>query len=147
MKEISSQIAIDAPIATVWKCLADLGHWKDWNPIVTEASGDLAIGSTLHITMCGIDDQKGHKYSPVVTMCKAPNKFHWKAKMMAGFLFTNGKIFELEETSSGTRLLHVETFSGLLVPLFWSKLNKGVKPMIQSMNTALKTLAEQGEVS
>lgn len=58
--------------------------------------------------------------------------------MMAGFLFTNDKIFKLKETSSGTRLIHKETFAGLLVPMCWKKLNEHVAPMLNSMNEALK---------
>ena len=56
---------------------------------------------------------------------------------------TNDKVFELEEISSGTRLIHKELFSGMLVPVFWGKLNKGVIPMLKSMNEALKIKAEK----
>ena len=63
--------------------------------------------------------------------------------MMAEFLFTNDKVFELEETGSGTRLIHKELFSGLLVPLFGSMLKEGVPSMLQSMNEALKAKAEK----
>ena len=63
--------------------------------------------------------------------------------MLAGFIFTNDKIFQLEETNSGTRLTHKEMFSGLLTPLFCGQMEKGVPPMLKSMNIALKDLAEK----
>ena len=62
---------------------------------------------------------------------------------MAGFLFTNDKVFELEETRFGTRLVHKELFGGILVPLFWGKLNSAVPSMLKSMNEALKKMAEK----
>jgi len=63
--------------------------------------------------------------------------------MMFEFLFTNDKVFEFEETRSGTLLIHKELFSGMLVPLFWGYLNNGVPPMLNSMNEALKKTAEK----
>jgi len=63
--------------------------------------------------------------------------------MMVGFLFTNDKIFELEETATGTRLVHKELFSGMLSPLFCEQMEKGVPPMLNAMNKALKELVEK----
>ena len=83
------------------------------------------------------------KYRPIVTNVEEPKSFRWRGVMMAGFLMTNDKVFELEEISSGTRLIHKELFSGMLVPVFWGKLNKGVIPMLKSMNEALKIKAEK----
>ena len=62
--------------------------------------------------------------------------------MMAGFIFTNDKVFELHETSTGTRVVHKELFSGLLAPIFCGQMEKGVPPMLEAMNQALKQLAE-----
>jgi hypothetical protein len=94
--------------------------------------------------MCGHDDKDGPKYMPKITQFDAPTFFRWRAKMMAGFIFTNDKTFELEETPSGTRLVHKELYSGIMASLFWKKLDNAVPSMLNSMNSALKTLAEQG---
>jgi len=85
----------------------------------------------------------GPKYNPIITELEEPNYFRWRAHMLAGFVFTNDKIFELEETNSGTRLTHKEMFSGLLAPIFCGQMEKGVPPMLNSMNKALKELAEK----
>lgn len=143
MRELRSEIEIAASITKVWSTLTDLEHWKEWNPTVNQASGEASLGSKLSITMCGKDGKDMNKYMPVVTNIEEPLSFRWRAKMMAGFLFTNDKVFELEEIASGTRLIHIEAFSGFLVPMFWSKLNKGVLPMLKSMNDALKITVEK----
>jgi len=143
MREIRTEIEIAAPLTKVWSILTDFDNWKKWNPIVNQASGVASPGSKLSITMSCTDGKDGNNYMPIVTNVEEPKFFRWRAKMMAEFLFTNDKVFELEEIGSGTRLIHLEKFSGILVPMFWSKLNKGVLPMLKSMNDALKIIAEK----
>ena len=142
MRELRTEIEIAAPIAEVWSILTDFNNWKDWNPI-GEASGVATLGSKLSVTMRCDDGKDGQTYLPVITNLDEPKAFRWRAVMMAGFLFTNDKVFELEEVSSGTRLIHKEEFSGILVPLFWSKMEKGALPMLKKMNDALKVKAEK----
>ncbi len=143
MREIRTEIEINVPPTTVWSILTDFHTWKEWSPIINQASGVASLGSELNITMRGDDGKDGPKYMPIITNFEEPKFFRWRAKMMAEFLFTNDKVFELEETGSGTRLIHKELFSGMLVPLFWSKLETGVPPMLNSMNDALKRIAEK----
>lgn len=143
MREVRTEIEIAAPSTKVWSILTDFNNWKEWNPIINQASGVASLGSELSITMRNEDGKDGPKYMPIITILQQPKSFRWRAKMMSEFVFTNDKVFELEETSSGTRLIHKELFSGMLVPLFWSKLNKGVVPMLKSMNDALKKTAEK----
>jgi len=144
MQEIRTEIEIAAPPAKVWSILTDISKWQDWNPVINKSSGTAAIGSELNITMCGKEDGKdGPNYSPTVTKLEEAKKFSWRATMMAGFIFTNGKIIELEETSSGTRLVHKETFSGMMAAMMRGQMEKGVPPMLNKFNNALKELAEK----
>lgn len=144
MQEIRTEIDIAAPATKVWGILTDINHWQDWNPIIIQASGDAARDARLDITMCGKNGKDGPRYKPLITNLEAPKSFHWRAKMLAGFLFTNDKVIELEETGTGTRLVHKELFSGLLAPLFCKQMEAGVTPMLNSMNDALKKAAETG---
>ena len=143
MREIRTEIEIAAPPTKVWSILTDFDNWKNWNPIVIQASGTASLGSELSVTMRGKDGKDAQKYMPIITNFEEPKFFRWRAKMMAQFLFTNDKVFELEEMGSGTRLIHKELFSGMMVPLMWSFFDKGVPPMLKSMNDALKSLAEK----
>lgn len=143
MREIRSEIEIAAPISKVWSLLTDFNSWKEWNPITNEASGDATIGSKLSFTMCGKNGKDGPKYSPTVIVCENPTLFRWRVKMMAGLLFTNDRIFELKETSTGTHLVNTEAFGGAMAAMSWGKLKQFVPPMLNSMNEALKKLAEK----
>jgi hypothetical protein len=143
MREIRTEIEIAASPTKVWSILTDFDSWEEWSPIINQASGVASLGSELSITMRGEDGKDGPKYMPIITNFEKPKFFRWRGKMMAEFVMTNDKVFELEETGSGTRLIHKELFSGMLVPLFWSKFNEHVPSMLNSMNDALKTKAEK----
>ncbi|SMF27237.1 SRPBCC domain-containing protein [Pseudobacteriovorax antillogorgiicola] len=147
MREISTEIEIAAPVEKVWEIVTDIEGWQEWSPIINQSNGTASLGSKLSITMCGeIGDKSkaGPKYEPVITVFEEPRNLSWRATMMAGFVFTNGKVIELEKTDSGTRLVHKETFSGLMVPMMWGQVQTNVPKMLDSMNQALKTLAESG---
>ena len=144
MQEIKTEIEISAPPSKVWSIISDINNWKEWSPIINDSQGTATVGSELTITMIGKEEDKdGPKYNPIITELDKPNYLRWRAHMLAGFIFTNYKIFELEETGSGTRLTHTESFTGLLAPIFCSQMEKGVPPMLNSMNKALKDLAEK----
>jgi len=145
-REIRTEIEISAPVAEVWSILTNIDEWSEWSPIINRSSGKASLGSALNITMMSKEEGKdGPKYNPVVTIFDEPNSFRWRAKMMAEFVFTNDKVFELEETTVGTRLVHKELFSGMMVPMFWSSVEKEVPSMLNSMNEALKAKAEKNK--
>jgi len=144
LQEVKTEIEISAPPSKVWSIISDINNWQEWSPIIKESHGNASVGSELTITMIGKEKGKdGPKYNPIITELEEPNYFRWRAHMLTGFIFTNYKIFELEETSSGTRLTHTESFKGLLAPIFCGQMEKGVPPMLNSMNKALKDLAEK----
>lgn len=144
MQEIKTEIEIFAPPVKVWSIIVDIDTWHEWSPIINASQGEPTLGSKLSITMMGKEKGKdGPKYNPVVTELKEQAYFRWRAKMLVGFIFTNDKIFKLEETEAGTRLIHIETFKGLMAPLMSSSVEKNVPSMLDSMNAALKELAEK----
>ena len=143
MHEIKTEIEIAAPPEKVWEALSDINTWQDWSPIINKSSGVAQVGSKVDITMMGKEKgQDGPQYSPEITQLEEAKYFHWRAKMMAGFIFTNDKVFELEKTATGTKLIHKELFKGLMLPLMCGQLDKNVPGMLDSMNQALKKLVE-----
>jgi hypothetical protein len=53
------------------------------------------------------------------------------------------RVIELEKTDTGTKVTHKETFKGLMEALMKEQMEKGVPPMLNTMNEALKKKAEQ----
>jgi len=144
MQTVKTEIEINAPPEKVWNIITDIGKWQEWSPTINRSEGAAAVGSTLTITMMSKEpDKDGPRYSPKLIQMDEPTYFHWRAHMMAGFIFTNDKIIELEPTATGTKMTHIETFKGLMAPLMRGQLEKGVPPMLNMMNEALKNTAEQ----
>ena len=144
IQQVKTEIDISAPPSKVWDIITDINKWQEWSPIINGSQGKSAIGSKLTITMISKEEGKdGPKYNPVITELKEPTYFHWRAHMLSEFIFTNEKIFKLEETATGTHLTHIETFKGLMAPIMSEAMKKNVPPMLDSMNKALKELAEK----
>lgn len=144
MREIQTEIEIATSPEAVWDVVTDIDKWSEWSPIINQSSGSASLGSELTITMIGKGESNGPNYSPVVTVFEKPTLFRWRGKMISEFMFTNDKVFELVKTEIGTRVIHKELFKGVLVPLFWGKLNESVPSMLDSMNAALKEKLESG---
>ena len=144
MQVITTEIEISAPPEKVWTILADINKWHEWSPIINKSSGEFSEGAHLNITMMGKQTgEDGPQYKPTLIKL-VPNEYlSWSAKMMAGFIFTNGKIIELTKTEDGTKLVHKETFKGLMAPLMCGQMETSVPPMLKMMNLALKKLAEK----
>ena len=49
MKELLTEIVIDASPEKVWKTLTDLDKYPDWNPFICHAVGKAEIGNTVDI--------------------------------------------------------------------------------------------------
>lgn len=144
MQTVTTEIEILAPPEKVWSIITDIDKWQDWSPTINASQGEAAVGSTVTITMMSKEAGKdGPKYSPKIIQMDEPTYFHWRAHMMAGFIFTNDKIIELEKTDLGTKVTHKETFKGLMAAIMKGQMDKGVPPMLNGMNEALKKLAEQ----
>ena len=47
MKELSTQIEINAKAARVWAILTDFGRYAKWNHFITRAEGEVKEGSRL----------------------------------------------------------------------------------------------------
>jgi uncharacterized protein YndB with AHSA1/START domain len=63
MREIRTEIEIAAPLTKVWSIPTDFDNWKEWNPIINQASGVASLGSKLSITMCSEDGKDGEKHA------------------------------------------------------------------------------------
>ena len=51
MKQIQTEILINAPIEKVWAILTDLHAYAEWNPFIRKIEGNLQLDSQLTVTM------------------------------------------------------------------------------------------------
>ena len=47
MKEIYSEIEINAPANVVWDIITDFDNYPEWNPFIMEISGNQIVGKQI----------------------------------------------------------------------------------------------------
>lgn len=142
MRELKTEIQISSNPDKVWEIITDLPGWSKWNPIVNKMEGKLEVGAALFITMCDDKGNDSKSYKAIITAIDEKKRFSFIGIMMAKFMFSAERIIELEDSQGGTLFIQREIYTGLMVPLFWKKLNEQASSMLNSMNEALKNKAE-----
>jgi hypothetical protein len=141
MFTLHTEIDIDAPPEAVWATLTDTGKLGEWNPFIHELKGDLAVGRTLDVTL-GAPGRSLMRFKPEVLRADANRELRWRGKLFVRGLLDGEHAFELHATEHGTRFLHHERFTGVLVPLLRGLLERDTRPGLEAMNAALKERAE-----
>ncbi|MCA9315228.1 MAG: SRPBCC domain-containing protein [Planctomycetes bacterium] len=142
MTELHTEIAIEAPADVVWSILTDVEHWSEWNPFLTQGSGVLAPGAKLRVTFQP-PGGKPMTLRPIVLAVDPPRELRWRGRLLMPGIFTGEHAFLLESTSStSTRFVQSERFTGILVPFLKKMLTGPTQQGFLAMNEALKTRAE-----
>jgi hypothetical protein len=141
MRELRREIDIDAPPSAVWGVLTNTGSYPDWNPFIRRIGGDLREGAKLEVR---IEPPGGRAmtFKPTVLTVENESELRWLGRFLLRGLFDGEHIFRIEALGdSRTRFTQAERFSGILVPVFGTTLDK-TELGFEHMNTALKAQAE-----
>lgn len=139
MKEVRTEIEINAGPEKVWQVLTDFEKYEQWNPFITKIVGYAKEGSKIEIhieTPAG----KKRKYEPTITKVEQGRELRWMGK---SWVLNGEHIFTIDQLQSQTRLVHREVFDGLLASFFGKSLDTDVKQGLEEMNRALKERVEQ----
>ena len=142
MKQLTTEILIDAPTDKVWAVLTDFKNYPTWNPFITSIEGNVEEGRKFKINLQA-PDSKPMTFKPKCLKMEKDKEFRWVGHMIIPGLFDGEHIFELIELKNNqTKLIHREEFNGLLLPLFWNKMEAGTKKGFELMNERLREVAE-----
>lgn len=140
-KTIRRTVEIDASPELVWAVLTDLPAHADWNPFIRAISGTPVVGDRLQIRVAPPGGRE-MSFKPVVTAASPSQEFAWLGHLGTRGLFDGAHSFTIEDLGDGrTALTQAETFTGVLVPLFASGLDKTAAGF-DEMNKALKERCE-----
>lgn len=139
--ELHTEIEIAAPPETVWAVLTDLAAYADWNPFIVSAMGRVEVGERLTNRMQP-PGGRAMTFKPTVTVAQPVSVFEWLGRLGVPGIFDGRHRFELHPTATGTRLVHGESFGGILVRAFRKSLESQTKDGFEQMNVALKERAE-----
>jgi hypothetical protein len=140
-RRVANSIVIAAQPERVWQVLTDFGRYGDWNPFIRAASGDLALGGRLQITILPPGGAP-MKFKPVVTALRPQQLLCWKGRLFFPGLFDGDHQFRLTSTSNGTALQHEERFTGILPALMGDEAFARIERGFTLMNEALRQRAE-----
>ncbi|NMM48515.1 SRPBCC domain-containing protein [Marinigracilibium pacificum] len=135
--KIHTEISINSSPENVWSILTDLENHRMWNPFFEEISGELKKGKKINVKI------DGTRFRPEILVLNTNHEFRWKGKLFFSGLFDGEHVFRLNQISENQVLfIHEEIFSGILVPLFKSKLLNETRAGFEQMNKALKKRVE-----
>ena len=143
MKELCTEIEIQATAERVWQLLTDFASFPQWNPFIRRANGDARAGARLnvHIQPSGAS---GMTFQPTVLKAEPNRELRWLGRLVIPGLFDGEHIFTIEPVGEGrVRFTQREIFTGLLVPLLARGLDTNTRRGFEEMNQALKARAEQ----
>ncbi|MGA7434974.1 MAG: SRPBCC domain-containing protein [Solirubrobacterales bacterium] len=142
MREIKTRTTIDASPDEVWKVLTDLELYKDWNPFITEATGDAVEGERLKLKMSP-PDGRSMSFRPTVLKADPGREFRWLGHLGVRGIFDGEHYFQLRELDNGgTELLQGEKFTGIAVGLLGGAL-KNTERGFELLNEALRKQCEK----
>ena len=116
MRTIEHVVDIPASPATVWQVLTETDRYGEWNPFMTELSGELAVGRRLTVTIR--PGRRSMTFRPTVLAVEDGTLVRWRGRPGVPGVLDGEHELRLEATpDGGTRFVQREVFTGLLVPL------------------------------
>ena len=142
VKELHSEIQIDAPAERVWKLLTDFDSYPQWNPFIRNIIGQPAPGDRLEVRLAP-PGGRAMTFRPKVLTAEPQRELRWLGHLLAPGLFDGEHSFSIQALDENRiRFVQRETFKGLLVPLFARSLETNTQRGFEEMNRALKERAE-----
>ena len=142
MKELRSDVTINASAERVWEVLTDFGSFPDWNPFMQRASGEVAVGEKL-VVYLKPPGGMGMTFKPRVVKVDPNREFRWLGHLGMSGIFDGEHIFEIEPIGDAScHFVQREEFRGGLVPLMLAMIGKATERGFNEMNQALKKRAE-----
>ena len=141
MKELRTEIEIQAAAEKVWQVITDLDKYPEWNPFIHHAIGTAQVGEKVDITF-----KSGSKEMTLhCTVVKVePNKeLRLKYHIALPILFSGEHSFIIEQVESNkVRFIDREIFTGILVSSQAKDIDTNSKQGFEAMDKALKARAE-----
>jgi hypothetical protein len=141
--EIRTELEIAAPASEVWQVLTDFPRYGEWNPFITEISGELAEDAKLQVLL-SLPEGRDLRFSPRLLRCQENRELCWRGQVLFPGLFDGEHFFRLEAlTERRTRFVQGENFSGILVRFAGTSITRAARGFVY-MNQALKRRMEEG---
>ena len=140
MKEIKGSVDIDAPIGRVWEVVTDFKAYPQWNPFITQMSGEPKEGSIFDVTV-NLQGRKDTKFKPRLVRMVEKKEMFFQGTIVKGLL-KNEHLYTLESLGDDrTRLFQRLALKGLM-SLLSGGMMKDSQKGLDMMNSAAKVRSE-----
>jgi hypothetical protein len=143
MKELYSEIEINASAGRVWGVLTDFPRLPAWNPFMQRASGPLQEGEQLEVRLQP-PDGSGMTIKPTLLKVEPDRELRWLGHLFVPGLFDGEHIFIIEPLGEDrVRFIQREEFRGILASLLLGMIGENTRRGFETMNQALKAEVEK----
>lgn len=138
MKQVETEVTINAAPDKVWAALAEGPDWGAWNSFITRVEGELKPGARLKNTLEMVG-QKPMTFKPTVLKAEPGVELRWLGRVLMPGLFDGEHYFKLRAVDGGTQLTHGEVFKGILIGMLkmddvrrsFEVFNRGLKRKVE----------------
>jgi hypothetical protein len=142
MRQLHSEIEIEASPEQVWHLLTDFSRFPEWNPFITRASGQVRQGEKIEVYL-QLPEGTGMTFKPRLTKVEPHRELRWLGHLIVPGLFDGEHIFTIEPLADNSvRFIQREVFTGLLSGLLLRMVGENTHKGFQAMNQALKAQVE-----
>jgi hypothetical protein len=146
VKEVFSEIEIQAPAERIWQVLTDFASYPEWNPFIHKISGQPKEGTRLKVYI-EPPGAKGRTFHPKILKAQPNCELRWLGRLLIPGLFDGDHFFNIEHLGRNrVRFVQREIFSGLLVSFLKRGLDMNIRLGFEQMNQALRLRAEQASL-
>jgi hypothetical protein len=142
MKEIQTEIEINASGEKVWQVLTNFAVYPEWNPFVRRVDGEVSVGAHLQVYV-EPSGGNGTLFSPTVLVADPNRELRLLGRLWLPGVFDGEHSFVIETLGEGrVRFVQRERFGGLLLPFLSKMLDGDISCSFNEMNRALRVRAE-----
>ena len=139
--KIEHRLGIQAPPEAIWAVIYDIDAWADWNPLYTQASGQVRIGTQLTLTLA-LNGRPPQVIAPTIIDWVPNEQIHWRLKMLGG-LVRSTRYLEIEALGENASVFsNGELFEGALGPTVAKRLRPAIRAGFAAMGEAVKARVE-----
>jgi hypothetical protein len=142
VRELRSEIEIDAPPERVWAVVTEFAAYPEWNPFIRRIDGELRVGARLEVRI-EPPGARATTFKPTVRAVESDRELRWLGRLLVPGIFDGEHSLLIEPREGGrSRFVQSERFSGVLVGPFKGMLAK-TEGGFEQMNAALKARVER----
>lgn len=143
-RQVNTEIVIDAPLAAVWRVLADTARYPEWNPFIRSLTGEKRAGRRIHVVL-DFAGSGPKEYNATLLGFIVDHEIRWEYELLVPGLFSGKHKLIIDSLDDGrTKLRHEEELRGLLVGPATVTYLERLRGGFEAMNRALKKRVEGG---